>query len=122
MPSGQLVFVVSLSANWRVELTGGRTPRLCNFGRQRRSYGGAIAPRPCNCGKTNGPNTNADGSVDFNVGSNAPPRSEASWIPTMRKEPFLLLPLYAPEDAVSDLAVLANAVTGRSPLRPLDPL
>ena len=68
MPSGQLVFVVSLIGSWRVELTAGRAPRLCNFGQQRRSYGGAIAARPCSFGKTNGPKTNADRSVDLNVG------------------------------------------------------
>jgi hypothetical protein len=42
---------------------------------------------------------NADGSVDLYVGPNAPTGLESNWIPTMGKEPYLWLRLYAPEDA-----------------------
>jgi hypothetical protein len=42
---------------------------------------------------------NADGSVDLYVGPNAPAGLESNWIPTMGKEPYLWLRLYAPEDA-----------------------
>src|SRR6516164_1929799 len=42
---------------------------------------------------------NADGSVDLYVGPNAPAGLESNWIPTMGKEPYLWLRLYAPEEA-----------------------
>jgi hypothetical protein len=42
---------------------------------------------------------NADGSVDLYFGPNAPAGLDSNWIPTMGKEPYLWLRLYAPEDA-----------------------
>jgi hypothetical protein len=42
---------------------------------------------------------NANGSVDLYVGPNAPAGLESNWIPTMGKEPYLWLRLYAPEEA-----------------------
>jgi hypothetical protein len=42
---------------------------------------------------------NADGSVDLYVGPNAPAGLESNWIPTMGKEPYLWLRLYAPDEA-----------------------
>jgi hypothetical protein len=42
---------------------------------------------------------NADGSVDLYVGPNARAGEETNWIPTMGKEPYLWLRLYAPEEA-----------------------
>jgi hypothetical protein len=42
---------------------------------------------------------NADGSVDLYVGPKAPAGLESNWIPTMGKEPYLWLRLYAPEEA-----------------------
>jgi hypothetical protein len=41
---------------------------------------------------------NADGSVDLYVGPRAPVGLETNWIPTMGKEPYLWLRLYAPEE------------------------
>jgi hypothetical protein len=41
---------------------------------------------------------NADGSVDLYFGPNAPAGLESNWIPTMGKEPYLWLRLYAPEE------------------------
>jgi hypothetical protein len=42
---------------------------------------------------------NADGSVDLYIGPRAPANLESNWIPTMGKEPYLWLRLYAPEEA-----------------------
>jgi hypothetical protein len=42
--------------------------------------------------------TNADGSVDLYFGPTAPTGLESNWIPTMGKEPYLWLRLYAPEE------------------------
>jgi hypothetical protein len=42
---------------------------------------------------------NADGSVDLYIGPSAPPGLESNWIPTMGKELYLWLRLYAPEEA-----------------------
>ena len=42
---------------------------------------------------------NIDGSVDLYVGPKAPAGFESNWIPTMGKEPYLWLRLYAPEEA-----------------------
>jgi hypothetical protein len=39
-----------------------------------------------------------DGSVDLYFGPNAPSGLESNWIPTMGKEPYLWLRLYAPEE------------------------
>jgi hypothetical protein len=41
---------------------------------------------------------NADGSIDLYFGPKAPDGLESNWIPTMRKEPYLWLRLYAPEE------------------------
>jgi hypothetical protein len=41
----------------------------------------------------------ADGSVDLYVGPNAPAGLDTNWIPTMGREPYLWLRLYAPEEA-----------------------
>ncbi|HXK23438.1 MAG TPA: DUF1214 domain-containing protein [Myxococcota bacterium] len=42
---------------------------------------------------------NGDGSVDLYFGPKAPAGLESNWIPTMGKEPYVWLRLYAPEDA-----------------------
>jgi hypothetical protein len=42
---------------------------------------------------------NDDGSVDLYFGPKAPVDLESNWIPTMGKEPYLWLRLYAPEEA-----------------------
>jgi hypothetical protein len=42
---------------------------------------------------------NTDGSLDLYVGPSAPAGLESNWIPTMGKEPYLWLRLYAPEES-----------------------
>lgn len=42
---------------------------------------------------------NADGGVDVYVGPKAPANLESNWIPTMSKELYLWLRLYAPDEA-----------------------
>jgi hypothetical protein len=44
---------------------------------------------------------NDDGSVTLYFGPKAPDGLESNWIPTMRREPYLWLRLYAPEEARS---------------------
>jgi hypothetical protein len=41
---------------------------------------------------------NSDGSVDLYFGPNAPVGLESNWIPTMGKEPYVWLRLYAPDE------------------------
>lgn len=67
---------------------------------------------------------NADGSVDLYVGPNAPAGLETNWIPTMGKEPYLWLRLYAPEEAfwsktfkMPDLELMPEVGTGGGALQ-----